>query len=156
MSNKRFSGGPLLVLLSFLGGVSGVDLLAAPAAILNLKVQLIWGTDGERPNDPQLHDLTPKLEEKLRRVFKWKHYWEVGSPKQELIPIQAVQKVQMSHKCELEIKNLGDSTIEVKLYGEGKFVKKIRQPMKAGECSVLAGDDKNDNAWFVVLSLNDR
>ncbi|MHB8521451.1 MAG: hypothetical protein ACYDH9_11940 [Limisphaerales bacterium] len=156
MSNKRSSGVPWLVLMSFLGGLSGVGLLAAPAADLNLKVELIWGTDGDKPNDPQLHDLTPKLEEKLRRVFKWKHYWEVGSSHSVPIPVQVTRKVLMSHKCELEIKNLGDSTIEVKLYGEGKFVKKIRQPMKAGECSVLAGDDKNDNAWFVVLSLNDR
>ena len=39
-----------------------------------------------------------------------------------------------------------------KLYGQGKMVVRKTQKIKAGELLVLAGDDKNDTAWFVVLS----
>jgi len=40
----------------------------------------------------------------------------------------------------------------VKIFGEGKHLRTVRQPIPPGEMLVLAGDDKNDTAWFVVLT----
>jgi multidrug efflux pump subunit AcrA (membrane-fusion protein) len=62
----------------------------------------------------------------------------------------------MSAKCEVEVENQGDSQVEVKLFGEGKMVVRKRQALKAGELLVLAGDDKDNNAWFVILTLAKR
>jgi hypothetical protein len=63
----------------------------------------------------------------------------------------------MSPKCELELKLANEATLEVKLFGEGKWTKTIRQSLKAlqqGELAVLAGDDKDKygDAWFVVIT----
>jgi hypothetical protein len=41
----------------------------------------------------------------------------------------------------------------VKLYGKGKLTVRKTQKINRSELLVLAGDDKNDTAWFVVLSL---
>jgi hypothetical protein len=128
-----------------------------------LKAQLIWGTDEEKPDDPNLREVDSKLADKLRRVFKWKNYFEVTNQNITLTP--AGKTFSMSPKCKIELKKIeGDSKkgeepiIEVKFYGEGKLVTTKRQPIKLlqrGEYSIFAGDDKekNGNAWFVVLSL---
>ena len=62
----------------------------------------------------------------------------------------------MSDQCEIEVQSLGNASVELKLYGQGKMVVRKTQKIKAGELLVLAGDDKNDTAWFVVLSLIER
>jgi hypothetical protein len=141
----------IVVLGGFLGEVAGPGVACAHAADLSLKAQLVWGTDGAKPKDPRLKELDPKLKHSLHRVFKWKHYWEVSRKSVQVHP-HAVRRVRMSDKCELVIKNLGNSNVDVKLYGEGRYVKKVTQPLHPGEYLVLAGDDKDNNAWFVVLS----
>ena len=62
----------------------------------------------------------------------------------------------MSDHCEIEVDNFGNSSIEVKLYGKGKMVVKKTQKIKPGELLIFAGDDKNDTAWFVVLSQTEK
>jgi hypothetical protein len=118
---------------------------------IKLEARLVWGTDNEKPNDPNLKQLDNSLKDKLKGIFKWKNYFEVNHYK--LAISQEAPKTQiMSPKCSIEVQNLGDSLIEVKLFGEGKMVLKKRQPIKPGQPIVLAGDEKNNNAWFVVLT----
>jgi hypothetical protein len=59
------------------------------------------------------------------------------------------------------LKRLDDSTLEIKLFGEGRLTKTVRQSVQAlekGELAVLAGDDKDNyaDAWFVVISVPKR
>lgn len=122
---------------------------------LNLSAQLIWGTNNDKPDDPKLKDVAPDVAEKLRGVFKWKNYFEVNREDFK-VGSSATKKVRMSNQCEIEVQNLGGSSVEVKLYGKGKLVVKKRQVIKAKELLVLAGDDKNDTAWFVIMTLGDR
>jgi hypothetical protein len=63
------------------------------------------------------------------------------------------KRVRMSSKCEVEVESLGGGTVEVKLYGEGKLVVRRKEALPPGELLVMAGEDKNDTAWFVVLSV---
>ena len=133
----------------------------------NIRAQLIWGTDEEKPADKELRELDPKVADKLRHVFKWKNYLEITNLTIVLSP-QMSKTVTMSPKCKLELKTIEaeskkpeDALIEVKLFGEGKKVTTKRQPIKLlqqGEYSILAGDDKEkrENAWFVVLSCPSR
>ncbi|MBI3414990.1 MAG: hypothetical protein HY043_06655 [Verrucomicrobia bacterium] len=128
----------------------------ASAGDLKLQAQLVWATNEEKPANKKLTDLDAKLTEKLRRVFKWKNYFEVS--RQNPISVQApAKKVAMSAKCEVELRRVDDATVEVKLYGEGKLLKTDKHPIKSllqGEYYILAGDDKEkyDDAWFVVFS----
>src|SRR5216110_1336817 len=127
---------------------------SAPAD-LTLQAQLVWGTNNDKPDDPKLKDVDQKVKDKLRGVFKWKNYFEVNRQDYTLTA-SAPRKVKMSDLCEIEVQNLGNSSVELKLYGKGKMVVRKTQRIKSGELLVLAGDDKNDTAWFVVLSLVEK
>jgi hypothetical protein len=124
---------------------------AYAAGEMNFQVQLIWGTDGERPKDKPLQEVDPKLQDKLKAVFKWKNYFDVAE-KTLSIPKDGSQKLKLSDKCEIQVQDLGGSRIEIRLFGEGKFVVKKVQAVAPGEVIVLAGDGKDKTAWFVVLT----
>ena len=133
--------------------------LGAPQTVameVKLRAQLVWGTNDPTPKDGKYPALTGKLQEKLARVFQWKHYCQIKDQPFVVKPGE-VRKVKMSDKCELELKLVDDFTLEVQLFGEGTLVKTVRQPLQAlrqGELAVLAGDSKEKfgDAWFVVLS----
>src|SRR6266496_2936537 len=127
-----------------------LPLRSAPAD-LNLQAQLVWGTNNEKPDDPKLKDVDPRVKDKLRGVFKWKNYFEVNR-KKFTVAASGAKKIRMSDLCDIEVQNLGSSSIEVKLYGNGKMVVRKTQKIRPNELLVLAGDDKNDTAWFVVMS----
>jgi hypothetical protein len=118
------------------------------------EVSLIWGTNDDKPDKPELKEIGPDLKKKLCAVFKWKNYFQVK--KEPLtIPKGGVNKVKLSDKCEVEIQDAGMPMIEVRLFGQGKLVKKVKQAVTPEEL-VLAGDDKNGSAWFVVVALKSK
>ena len=121
------------------------------AGELKLQARLIWGTDSQKPNDPNLKDLDEKLTAKLKGVFKWKNYFEVNR-QQFSVSEATARRVKMSPKCEVEVQSFGKAGIEVKLFGEGNLLRKVKQVIPPGEHLVIAGDDKNSNAWFVVIT----
>ena len=126
-------------------------LVQSGSADLNLQAQLVWGTNKEKPDDPNLKEVDAIVAEKLRKVFKWRNYFEVKRQNVTVTP-GTPKKVKMSDECEIEVQNLGNSSIEVKLFGKGKLAVRKTQKISPSELLVLAGDDKDDTAWFVVLS----
>ncbi len=119
-----------------------------------LQAQLIWGTNDEHSPNPDFKAVDARLRKKLQ-MFKWQNYFEVN--RHEIVaPAKKAKRIQMSTKCVVEVTNLGDSTVEMKLIGEGKQVTRQRHKFAPGESFVLASDDKNDTAWFVVFSLPKR
>ncbi len=117
---------------------------------LNMKATLIWGTDDEKLSDANLKPVSPEMAKRFGGIFKWKHYYMVTNMTAK-ISDKGAHKFVLSKKCEVEVANKKDS-YEAKLYGESKFLKEVKQPIKLGEEVVLAGDDKNATAWFVLLS----
>jgi hypothetical protein len=124
---------------------------ACAAGETTFQVQLIWGTNGEKPKDKPLKPVDPKLMERLRGVFKWKDYYEVNR-KPLTLPKDGSQKLKMSDKCDIQVQDVGTGRIEIKLFGEGTLVVKKVQTVVPGEVIVLAGDSKDNTAWFVVLT----
>src|ERR1043166_9475446 len=131
--------------------VAPSSLVQSATTDLNLQAQLVWGTNNDKPDDRDLKEVDPSVAEKLRKVFKWKNYFEVNR-KSFSVTAAAPKKVKMSDECEIEVHNLGNSSIEVKLYGKGKLAVRKTQKISPTELLVLAGDDKDDTPWFVVLS----
>jgi hypothetical protein len=131
--------------------VFGGGLSVMAAADSTFQIQLVWGTNGEKPKDQPLKEVDPKLQEKLKGVFKWKNYYEVSLKTLSLPKENSSAKLKLSEKCEIQLHDLGASRIEVLLFGEGKPVVKRTQAVIPGEMIILAGDSKNDTAWFVVL-----
>jgi len=134
-----------LSLVAVLGAVS-----SKAAGDMTFQVHLIWGTDGEKPKDKPLKPVDTKLEEKLKGVFKWRNYYEVNHQPLAL-PKDNNQKLTLSDKCEIQVQDLGNSRVEVRLFGEGRPVVKKAQSIPPGEIILLGGESKNDTAWFVML-----
>jgi hypothetical protein len=139
---------PSLFSLVLLFSASDVE---SKAQDRKFEAELIWGTDQAKPDAPDLKPVDPELVERLQKIFKWKHYYQVR--KKDFI-VAAKPKpgtlVVLSDKCEIEVTDKGMPMTEVKLFGEKKLVKTIKQAIT--QCLVIAGDDRNDTAWFVVLT----
>ncbi|MCX8154855.1 MAG: hypothetical protein N3J91_00140 [Verrucomicrobiae bacterium] len=136
-----------LLVLALLG-----SLLTVQAAELKLEIVLIWGSNEEKSPDPTHKPLTGEMAKRLSKVFKWKHYFEVNKIN-ETIPNRGTKKIRVSPKCDIEITELEGSSVEVKLYGEGKLINKSVKQLAKGEYFVLAGEDKNETAWFIMITL---
>lgn len=119
-----------------------------------IRAQLIWGTDGPKPENVKVEDPDPEFREKLAKIFRRKNYFVIDKQKMAIKP-HGSTITSMSHNCVIEVKHLGETNFEVKLYGEGKLVQTIRQGMVKGHYLTLAGDikQKEDQTWIVALSL---
>ncbi|MDQ6633057.1 MAG: hypothetical protein M3Y82_15095 [Verrucomicrobiota bacterium] len=123
---------------------------AVTPADTKLELQLIWGTNDPQSPDPKHKPLEPELAKKMEKSpYKWKNYFEVNRQAIQVAP-NATQKSKMSPQCEVEVKNLSDGRIEVKLFGNGKEVSKHIHPLANG-LLIVGGDCKNDTAWFVMV-----
>jgi hypothetical protein len=129
----------------------GLASQAAETPDIHLEAVLVWGTNGEKPADKDLKELEATLAHKLSKTpYKWKNYFEVER-KNVVIPQKSVKQVPMSKHCSLEITNLGDNRVEVKLFGKGKPVSRNIESLAVGQTMIIGGDDKNDTAWLIVL-----
>jgi hypothetical protein len=142
--------------LLLLGGlVGGLTLRSGASVPLETRVQavLVWGTDDAKTNGKSLKELDSKLRERLGNIFKWKNYFEV-SRQSTSVPAGKAQSLKLNDECSVEVKVLPDNVAEVKLLTRGKTVVTRRHSLAKPDALVLAGDDKNNTAWFVVLSFN--
>jgi hypothetical protein len=147
MSSRYFL--PYLTVL--LGALSfGTPRLFAADAGLRLEAVLVWGTHVAKTNDANLKELEPQLAKKFHKAYKWDFYYEVRR-KEATISGKDLTKVPISEKCALEIKDLGDERVDVKLIGKGKPVSRSVESLAHGHLMIVAGEDKNDTAWFVVI-----
>lgn len=125
--------------------------LAAESGSLPLQAQLIWGTDSDKPTDKTLKTIPPDLDKRLRRIFKWQNYFEVTQTN-FIVSATRPSQVEMSRECRIEVAQQAGGEVEIQLFGKGKLVVKKRQRILPGETVIIAGDDKDYNAWFVVLN----
>jgi hypothetical protein len=129
--------------------------LPSPAAELKLEAKLIWATNDAVSPDPGHTPVDAATAEKLRKVFKWKSYFIVNRVV-KVVPSRGANSFELSKKCTVEIRELEGPRVEVKLIGQGKEVHKTTKPLTKGEWFVLAGDDKNESAWFVIITELDE
>jgi len=121
------------------------------AANLKLEAKLIWGTDDDKSPNPAHKEVDVATRDKLRKVFKWKNYFVVNRSVKE-VPSRASNNFNLSEECTIQIKELEGPRIEVKLIGKGKEVHKTTLTINKGESVVYSGDDKNQSAWFVIIT----
>ena len=153
MSHAVFSsraGRLLLAIFLFLATV-----LDGSAAELKLEAKLIWATNDEKSPDPEHKPVDPATAEKLRKVFKWKNYFVVNRIV-KVVPSRGSSRFDLSKHCSVEIRELEGPKVEVKLIGQGKEVHKTTKTLTKGEWFTYAGDDKNESAWFVIITELDE
>ena len=126
----------------------------AMAGDMDFEAQLIWGTNETSPITEKLKPIGPMLEAKLKKSpFKWEHYYEINREK-FTVPSNKEKIVAMSKECEIRVQNLGKDEIRFQLYGKGKLVDTLSQPLPKGQLLVHGGDAENSSAWFIVLRQN--
>ena len=113
---------------------------------------LVWGTDDQnaKDKDKNLKDVDPGLQDKFKKIFKWKHYYEVNRTN-VAVKVGEPKHIKLSKKCEVKIHQTQKEGMDVELFGEGKSVYKSKTSMPLKDILILAGADKNATAWFVVL-----
>ena len=113
---------------------------------------LIWGTDGEKPEnkEKELKDVDAALKEKFKNIFKWKNYYEV-SRTNVTVKAGEPRKLMMSSKCEVRINHTDHHGTEVELIGDKKSLYKNTISMPLKDILIMGGPDKNETSWFVVL-----
>jgi len=92
---------------------------------MRVETRLIWGTNDKQSPEPKHKSIDTPLTQRLAKVFTWRNYFEVNR-KEASIPLNATRKFELSEKCHIEVKNLGHTRVEVKLFGSGKLLSKIR------------------------------
>ena len=153
MSRRLFSRRAVrcfLALVLLAGGT--FDTLAAN---LKLEAKLIWGSDDEKSPNPEHKEVDAATREKLRKVFKWKNYFVVNRVVKE-VPSRSSNQFKLSQDCTIEIKELEGPKVEVKLIGKGKEVHKTTLTISKGQSVVYSGDDKNQSAWFAIITELDE
>ncbi|HEY1170454.1 MAG TPA: hypothetical protein VGH19_03705 [Verrucomicrobiae bacterium] len=131
-------------------GVAADD-KAKPAAKVeseSYQVRLIWASNDASSPDPSHKKLDSELTTFLKKSFKWSSYYEVNS-KVVSVPLNKTEDIKLSDACTVKVKNLGKSQMEAELFGKGKAVSKSKGELK--KWFILAGEDKNDTGWFVVI-----
>ncbi len=114
-----------------------------------LYVQLVRGNDQDAAPAPGSKPVGPVLDEKLKSVFRWKHYWEL---KNDVVVVQPGQRVRrrLTADRELEIRLLNPQHLCVRLYFKGHPTRERFQPL-SDAFYVTGGEHGEDEAWFVVV-----
>ena len=145
MPRRLFLGFSLAALLGPWANALGGE------ARMRLQAQLIWGTNDDPAQNSQLKPIEPNVAKKLESLpIKWKHYYVVNV-KEFNVGEKDTTKVQMSKECELVVKNVDGTNVEVQLIGKGKPAGKVTKGLGKGKCLVTGGNAENFTAWFVFL-----
>jgi hypothetical protein len=121
---------------------------AADLGSLPVELQLIWATNEPKSPNPKHHPVGPEVQKMLEESpYRWKYYFEVNRTVVDVPSDRSLEKVTMSRHCALDIKYLGKSHVQVKLYGDGKLVSMHKESLPL----LLAGDAMNGTAWFVLI-----
>jgi hypothetical protein len=151
MKNPRFVRFALLSGLCLLAP-SLVTLSASAQDPLRVEALLIWGTDDAQSPNPDHKPVDAGLAAKLSKApYRWKNYFVINHQELEIPMGETKKAVPMSKHCALDIKNLGDSRAEIKLYGEGKPVSTHKEKLENGWPLILSGNATNKTAWLVVI-----
>jgi hypothetical protein len=125
---------------------------SAPAADMKLRAFLLWGTDDTKPPEGKTYQpASSEIRQKLKDLpLKWANWFEVRRV-DCTVPPSVTKEVVMSDKCQVNVRKLAGSEVEVSLIGKGKEVMKQKQSLPKGEMLVLGGNAPNATAWLVVL-----
>ena len=136
----------LLCLFSTILHTSAATATAAPSV---LYVQVIRGSNQDRPPGTNSVEVGPVLGAKLSPVFHWKHYWETERKKVQL-DAGKITKVALASQRSLEIERLPSGILEVRLFRRSGLVTKARQAV-AGCMVILGGEEASKESFFVVV-----
>ena len=123
--------------------------LGAENNAVAFRIQLIRGTDEERPREAAWKPAGQNLTKRLGSGFRWKNYWEVSRLTVSVAPGKSA-RTKVSAEREVEIHLLDSGASEARYYSKGELVRKCRQATHDKLC-IMGGTRENDESWFVVV-----
>jgi hypothetical protein len=139
-----------------LAAVLLLGLQAVSACAADLETQLIWATRDSTSPNPRHRPVDADVARKLAGLplgWKWPHFFMEN--RRDFLLATAVQRIELSRKCAVEVRDVGGNRVEVTLFGNGRLVWRGVQPLPRGEILVLGGNAPGDNAWLVTLKRKD-
>ena len=143
----RFTQKISWLLFLSVAGVVGVQ--AADAHKVTFYVQLIRGSDSDKPDDPAWKPVGAKLDKNLRGVFRWRNYWEVKR-RTVVLGTGEIRRFHLTADREVEIKLIDPPNTQIRLYYKGELTRCSHQPIRE-HMSILGGESKAGECWFVVV-----
>jgi hypothetical protein len=133
--------------LGFLFASAAAEKRAEP---VRYYVQLIWGTNREKPKTADYRPVGPKLRSELSRVFQWQRYWEVARRE---VSVQSGKptRLRLSSECEVQIQFVSPTVSETLIYGKGMLVEKSRRKIECHGLAIHGGTTETGGSWFVVV-----
>jgi len=111
----------------------------AASGDLKLEMQLVLGSNDTKPKDSDLKPVSHDIEKKLKRLpLKWEHYYVV-SHRKITVAAEASRRITLSNECQVSVKNLGDSRVELTLMNGNQTVGRITQSLHKGRTLVAGG-----------------
>ncbi len=112
-------------------------------------VQLIRGTDTDRPPAPGCKCVGRKLNETFGPVFRCKGYWEISRQEVVLTPGQK-SRVRLANGREAEIDLTHPRQRSVAAFQNGRLVERTIMP--TGEAMTIIGGHRDaKSVWFIVV-----
>jgi len=127
----------------------GEDLIVTKNGQQVFYVQFVIGGDQDKLPFASAKPIGPKLEKKLRGVFRWKRYWEVNRDSVVLASGQMARR-KVSSDREVEIERLDSEKFAVRIYHDGKLTRNRTQPSEGAFC-ITGGGAGADQSWFIVV-----
>ena len=112
-------------------------------------VQLVRGTDTEKPPAPACRPAGPRLVATFRPVMKWKNYWEI-SCKCVTLKAGSTTRVHLGNGREVQIDLSLPRKRKVTSYLNGSVVDCTTSP-QSDQMTITGGDRDQQSAWFIVV-----
>jgi hypothetical protein len=115
----------------------------AASGDLKLEMQLVLGSNDAKPKDAGLKPVARDIEKKLKHLpLKWDHYYVV-SHKKFTVAADHGRNITLSKDCQVSVKNLGGSRVELTLMNQSQTVGRITQSLHKGRTLVAGGGAEN-------------
>jgi len=130
-------------------------LLALPCLALGAEktgvtfyLQLIRGTDDDKPPAPQARLAGPELSHRLQ-MFRWKNYWEINRGT-VVLDTGGKSRQRMSEQQEVEIALTAPREMTVCIYSDGKLTRRRKQSVDT-PFYIVGGNNDAAQSWFIVV-----
>lgn len=129
----------------------GLRPVHAAEQAIQIETVLLWATNDPKSPNPKHKPVDAATSKKIKELpLKWSHFFE-ETRRSFSLPSGTTRKETLSRDCVIEVKNAGDSKVEVCFVGKGQQVVKQSQELPKGETLVVAGNAPNETAWLVVV-----
>lgn len=153
---QRF--GPLLRALAL--SASCFMALALNAGGVVVRAQLVWGTDGAKPDGKDYRELNAEMRTKLINNLRWKNYYIVKSEERPVAKEPC--RFSLSERCSVGLKPDGKGAVEVQIFNpmaakptEPVFTESVSlESLQKGHGVVIGSNSKDrwDDAWLVIVT----